>query len=69
MCYTYRDITEFQEKCKTRKEREARLRAMSMDEVLHLARTCGNITTAACFMQFAKRIRNQLEEQAADSER
>ncbi len=55
--YTYQDIQEFQQKYPEREERERILRTMTEEEVRHLARTCGNATTAACFMQFARRAR------------
>lgn len=60
--YTYKDVYEFQKKHPSREEREQILRTLPEDEIKHLASTCGNITTAACFMQFARQARSQNEE-------
>ena len=57
--YTYQDIQEFQKKHPSNEERERILRTLTEEEIMHLARTCGNTTTAACFMTFARNARNK----------
>lgn len=61
--FLYKDIQEFQKKHPEKEERIRVLRTLSEEEVYHLARTCGNVTTAACFMQFAKQARQRTEEE------
>lgn len=56
--YLYQDIQEFQKRHPEKEERARILRALPDEEIYHLARTCGNVTTAACFMQFVKQARN-----------
>lgn len=54
MDYEFRDVDEFQEKYRTREEKEAKLLAMDYDEIMHLAYSCGNITAAAYYGRFAE---------------
>lgn len=60
--YTYQDVQEFQKKHPSKEERERILRTLTEEEIMHLARTCGNVTTAACFMTFARNARNKDKE-------
>lgn len=61
--FKYRDIQEFQKKHPEKEERMKILRTLPEEEVYHLARTCGSVTTAACFMQFAKQARRETKEE------
>ena len=61
--YIYQDVQELQRRHPGREERERILRTLSMVEIRHLANTCGNVTTAACFMQFARSAREKAKDE------
>ena len=59
MEYEFRDVFDFQEKYKTKEERERKLRTMSYDEIMHLARSCGNATGGAYYGRFAQQAKER----------
>ena len=61
MDYRFRDVFEFQEKYPTQEKREAQLLQMDYEEIIHLARTCGNLTGAAYYGRFANLAREREE--------
>ena len=61
MDYRFRDVFEFQEIYKTREKREEQLLQMDYDEIMHLARSCGNVTGAAYYGRFARLAREREE--------
>ena len=54
MEYKYKDVFEFQEKFKTKEEREKKLMKMSYEEIWHLAHTCATPQGGVYYGQFAK---------------
>ena len=47
-------VEEFQKKYKTKAEKEEALRNMTTEEIMYLARTCGNTTGAAWYARHAQ---------------
>ena len=66
--FMYRDIQEFQKKHPGKEERMKVLVTLPDVEIYHLARSCGNATTAACFMQFVKQARRKEETEKKERE-
>lgn len=54
MDYTYKDVYDFQRKHPTRAGREKALQKMSYDEIMHIARSCGNPQGGVYYARFAE---------------
>lgn len=59
MEFEYKDVYEFQEKHRTREERERVLLTMRSDEIMHLAHSCGCLTGAIYYGKFARLARQR----------
>lgn len=51
---TFKDVFEFQEKYPTKEDWERVLRTMDADEIMRLARTCGNMAGRCYYGRFAQ---------------
>ena len=54
MSFKYKDVYEFQQKHKTKEEREKVLSQLDDAEIWHLAKSCGNATAGAYYSQHMK---------------
>lgn len=52
--FQFKDVYEFQQKYKTKEQREEALLKMNPEEIMHIARTCGNEQGGAYYSRFAK---------------
>ena len=64
MDYQFKDVYDFQEKYPTKEKREEVLLTLDYDEIMHLARSCGNVTGGAYYSKFARMAKERENEQS-----
>ncbi len=57
MVYKYKDVFEFQKKNRTRRGRERKLKKLDLEEIMHLAQTCGIAQGKIYYARFAEKAK------------